>query len=39
VERSFAELSTFVREEGHWRYASGRTMTREDLPEANGGDA
>lgn len=31
-DRSFAELSTFVREDGRWRYASGRTVAREELP-------
>ena len=32
VDRSFAELSTFVREDGRWGYASGRTVKREELP-------
>ena len=32
VDRSFAELSTFEREEGGWRYASGILAPREDLP-------
>lgn len=41
VDRSFAELSTFVKEGGAWRYASGilksdlpddpRTLTRDDF--------
>ena len=34
VDRSFAELSTFVREDDRWTYASGRTPTREEWPEA-----
>jgi uncharacterized protein YchJ len=38
-DRSFAELSTFVREDGRWRYASGRAVTREELPEAGPADA
>ncbi len=33
ADRSFAELSTFVREDGAWRYASGILLTRADLPE------
>ncbi|MGH7437123.1 MAG: YchJ family protein [Polyangiaceae bacterium] len=32
-DRSFAELSTFVREEGRWLYANGRVLTREELAE------
>jgi SEC-C motif-containing protein len=35
-DRSFAELSTFVREEGRWRYARGRTLTREELASVGG---
>jgi SEC-C motif-containing protein len=31
-DRSFAELSTFDREEGGWRYASGILVPRERLP-------
>ena len=27
-DRSFAERSTFVREEGRWRYANGRLVNR-----------
>jgi SEC-C motif-containing protein len=30
-DRSFAELSTFVRDDGRWAYASGRAVTREEL--------
>jgi SEC-C motif-containing protein len=33
ADRSFAELSTFVRENGTWRYASGISRTRAELPE------
>ena len=32
-DRSFAELSTFEREDGGWRYASGIMAAREDLPD------
>src|SRR5579863_8679202 len=32
-DRSFAELSTFVREDGRWAYARGRAVTREELPD------
>ncbi len=32
VDRSFVELSGFVREEGQWRYASGVMVRTEDLP-------
>jgi SEC-C motif-containing protein len=32
VDRSFVELSGFVREEGKWRYASGLMVPTEDLP-------
>ena len=31
IDRSFAELSTFVREEGAWRYASGQPVALEEL--------
>ena len=31
-DRSFAELSTFEREAGGWRYASGILVPREALP-------
>ena len=31
-DRSFAELSDFVRENGSWRYASGITLAKADLP-------
>jgi SEC-C motif domain protein len=31
-DRSFAELSRFVREEGAWRYASGILVTADRLP-------
>ncbi len=31
--RSFAELSDFVRESGAWRYASGVLVRPEELPE------
>jgi SEC-C motif-containing protein len=31
-DRSFVELSGFVREEGQWRYASGVMVRTEDLP-------
>jgi SEC-C motif-containing protein len=34
-DRSFAELSKFVREDGRWRYASGRVVTREERADAN----
>jgi len=30
---SFAELSTFTREDGEWRYASGILVPGEDLPD------
>lgn len=33
VDRSFAELSRFVREGGAWRYASGVLSPTADLPE------
>ena len=33
VDRSFAELSTFVREDGAWRYASGVLVPAAELPE------
>ncbi len=29
-DQSFAELSKFVREDGRWRYESGRAMAREE---------
>lgn len=32
-DRSFAELSTFDREAGGWRYASGILVPREGLPD------
>jgi SEC-C motif-containing protein len=32
VDRSFAELSTFVHEEGRWRYASGVIVPGARLP-------
>ena len=31
IDRSFGELSTFVREVGAWRYASGEPVTLEEL--------
>jgi SEC-C motif-containing protein len=31
-DRSFAELSTFVRESGAWRYASGVSLSGSQLP-------
>jgi SEC-C motif-containing protein len=31
IDRSFGELSTFVREAGAWRYASGEPATGEEL--------
>jgi SEC-C motif-containing protein len=31
-DRSFAELSSFEREDGGWRYASGLMVPRESLP-------
>jgi SEC-C motif-containing protein len=31
IDRSFGELSTFVREGGAWRYASGEPVTVEEL--------
>ena len=33
ADRSFAELSSFVREDGAWRYASGVLVPTEELPE------
>ena len=33
ADRSFAELSTFAREDGAWRYATGRLLPRASLPE------
>jgi SEC-C motif-containing protein len=30
--RSFAELSTFTREDGRWRYASGELLPHDALP-------
>jgi SEC-C motif-containing protein len=33
-DRSFAERSTFVREEGAWKYASGRALPASALPKA-----
>jgi SEC-C motif-containing protein len=33
ADRSFAELSRFVREGGAWRYASGITVDKADLPD------
>lgn len=35
ADRSFAELSTFVREPGGWRYASGITAEGARLPPAH----
>ena len=32
-DRSFAELSRFVRQDGAWRYASGILVAAADLPE------
>src|SRR3954447_25143084 len=32
ADRSFAERSTFVREAGAWRYASGVFVPRSELP-------
>jgi len=32
VDRSFVELSGFVREDGDWKYASGMMVKTEDLP-------
>jgi SEC-C motif domain protein len=32
VDRSFVELSGFVREDGEWKYASGVMVKTEDLP-------
>ena len=34
ADRSFAELSTFTREEGEWRYASGVLVPGDRLPKA-----
>ena len=34
ADRSFAELSTFVREGGEWKYASGLLLPRDRLPAA-----
>ena len=31
-DRSFVELSGFVREDGEWKYASGVVMPTEELP-------
>jgi SEC-C motif-containing protein len=31
VDRSFGELSTFAREGGAWRYASGQLLSADDL--------
>jgi SEC-C motif-containing protein len=31
-DRSFVELSAFVREDGEWKYASGVMVTTKDLP-------
>lgn len=31
-DRSFVELSGFVREDGQWKYASGLVIPTEDLP-------
>jgi SEC-C motif-containing protein len=31
-DRSFAELSDFTREDGGWRYASGITLSKAQLP-------
>jgi SEC-C motif-containing protein len=31
-DRSFAERSTFVRQEGAWKYASGRALPASALP-------
>jgi SEC-C motif-containing protein len=33
IDRSFAELSRFVREDGHWRYESGVSLSVEHLPK------
>jgi SEC-C motif domain protein len=33
VDRSFAELSEFVREDGAWRYAGGLLVDRAALPD------
>jgi len=33
ADRSFGELSTFVREEGAWRYEDGVVVSRSKLPE------
>jgi GNAT superfamily N-acetyltransferase len=40
-DRSFSELSTFVREDGAWRYASGVSLPAAELPPAprGGGEA
>jgi len=35
TNRSFAELSDFLREEGAWRYAAGVLVPSEALPEAS----
>ncbi len=32
TDRSFGERSAFLREEGTWRYASGKTLFRDRLP-------
>jgi SEC-C motif-containing protein len=34
ADRSFVELSHFVREEAAWRYASGLLVARSELPES-----
>jgi SEC-C motif-containing protein len=34
IDRSFGELSTFVREGGAWRYASGESVTVEELEKS-----
>jgi SEC-C motif-containing protein len=36
VDRSFGELSTFVREAGAWRYASGELVPVEELGDEPG---
>lgn len=33
ADRSFAELSRFVREDGSWRYESGVLVPRDRLPD------
>ena len=32
-DRSFAELSDFVREDGAWKYASGVLLPKDKLPD------